>query len=87
MELELATTEQLIQELLGRSTFAGVVIRTEEITNKPVGGPMAVAVLGSMRLNEIQTSQLLTTAAAKYIDHLAERASQANQGPPEPDQS
>ena len=58
MELELYSSEQLIEELLNRSTFVGIVIRSEDEA-KGVSGHRYFRVDSSPNLRQEQTLVIL----------------------------
>lgn len=57
-DLELYTSEELIQELLGRTTFVGVLIRSEKEA-KGISGHRSFRVDSTPNLNDDQTFNIL----------------------------
>lgn len=58
-DLELYSSEELIQELLSRTTFVGIVIRSEKEA-KGVSGHRSFRVYSSNNLNTDQTLTILS---------------------------
>lgn len=75
LTLELATTDQIVIELLKRSTFLGVVVRLEEIKDKPIEGrPLSLNIDYSReRLNPFQIEQMLATALDTWRECLPKK--------------
>ena len=75
--LDLATTQQLIDELLKRPTFFGVIVHveTDVKTQRPRKGD-PVAVKASPRLSKLGAAAVLNRAAGQVLSQVLANAEQ-----------